>query len=383
MKQNLMTLLILFVLTTNAFSQTIEELYSQRNYKKLIEFSKSETLTKEECYFIGFAYFQLEDDANAIKMYDLAIKKGLDDDFIYLYKGLSLRYNKQFDKAIENFKIAIQKNPKGQKNYTELANSFYFQNKYDSALVYFYKAREQEFELGDPYLKIPNIYHIQKNFDKALEEYRISASLIDKSNPTYVELLKNIGLLEYTVKKSYSNSIKTYSEMLSIIPKQYDLYPKLIKAYYANEDYIHGDSVFSILKVQYEKNGLPEEMMKIKGVVVDQFSWNNQDVSVIKYFEEPKVFFDPFYKFFLNDKSGNKVIKKVLTEKTNDKIDGTKHLLCSIDNETGTHYTYPIGWKTDYIDYKQLKEYAIMIFEGKLEPQASSNFGTTDKKKNK
>ncbi|PIQ14766.1 MAG: hypothetical protein COW67_12055, partial [Flavobacteriales bacterium CG18_big_fil_WC_8_21_14_2_50_32_9] len=180
-------------MTTNAFSQTIEELYSQRNYKKLIEYSNSETLTKEECYYIGYAYFQLEDDKNAIKMYDLAINMGLDDDNIYLYKGLSLRYDKQYNKAIENFRIAVQKNPKRQKNYTELANSFYLTNQYDSALLYFYKAREQEFELGDPYFKIPNIYHIQENFEKALEEYQISASLIDKKDPTYIDLLKNIG----------------------------------------------------------------------------------------------------------------------------------------------------------------------------------------------
>lgn len=383
MKQNLMTLLIVFVMAANTFSQTIEELYSQRNYKKLIEYSKSETLTKEECYFIGYAYFQLEDDANAIKMYDLAIKKGLDEDYIYLYKGLSLRYNKQYDKAIENFRIAVQRNPKGQKNYTELANSFYFKEQYDSALVYFYKAREQEFEFGDPYLKIPNIYHIQENFDKALEEYRISASLIDKSDPTYVELLKNIGLLEYTVKKNYSNSIKAYSEMLTIVPDEYNLYAKLIKAYYANEEYSKGDSVFNILKLKHEKNELPKDMMEVRGETVDEFMWNGQRVSAMKYYKQPEEFAEPIFQFFLIDKTGQKVEKKILTEKTVAEIDGVKHLLCGIDKETGTHYTYPIGWKTDDIDYKELKKYVLMILNGEMKPQASSNFGTTDTKKKK
>lgn len=383
MIQNLMTLLIVFVLTTNAFSQTIEELYSQRNYKKLIEYSKSDTLTKEECYFIGFAYFQLEDDANAIKMYDLAIKKGLDEDYIYLYKGLSLRYDKQYDKAIENFRIAIQRNSKGQKNYTELANSFYFREQYDSALVYFYKAREQEFELGDPYFKIPNIYHIQENFDKALEEYRISASMIVKNDPTYIDLLKNIGLLEYIVKKNYPNSIKAYSEMLTIVPDEYNLYAKLIKAYYANEEYSKGDSVFNILKLKHEKNELPKDMMEVQGETVDEFLWNGQRVSAMKYYKQPEEFAEPIYQFFLIDKTGQKVEKKILTEKTTAEIDGVKHLLCGIDKETGTHYTYPIGWKTDDIDYKELKKYVLMILNEEMKPQASSNIGTTDKKKKK
>jgi len=383
MKQNLMTFLLIFVMTTNAFSQTIEELYSQRNYKKLIEYSNSETLTKEECYYIGYAYFQLEDDKNAIKMYDLAINMGLDDDNIYLYKGLSLRYDKQYNKAIENFRIAVQKNPKRQKNYTELANSFYLTNQYDSALLYFYKAREQEFELGDPYFKIPNIYHIQENFEKALEEYQISASLIDKKDPTYIDLLKNIGLLEYTVKKNYPNSIKAYSKMLSMIPDEYNMYTKLIKAYYANEEYSKGDSIFNILKLKHEKKELPNEMMEIRGETVDEFNWNGQRVSAMKYYKKPEEFAEPIYQFFLIDKSGKKVEKKILTEKTSAEIDGTKHLLCGIDKETGTHFTYPIGWKTDEIDYKKLKEYVIMILNGEVKPQASSNFGTKNNKKKK
>ena len=371
-----MTLLAVLVLAVPAFSQTIEELYEKRNFKKLTEYSKSDDLTKEQCYYIGFAYFQLEDDANAIKMYDKAIKLGLDEDYIYLYKGLSLRYDKQYGKAIENFRLAIQRNPKGQKNLTELGNCYYFQHQYDSALVYFYKAREQEYELGDPYLKIPNILHLQEKFDQALEEYRISASMINKSDEIYTELLRNIGLLEYTVKKNYPNSIRAYTEMLKIIPDEFNMYAKLIKAFYANEEYARGDSVFNILKVNYEQKKLPKDMMDVRGETVDEFMWNGQRVSAMKYYERPKEFADPIYQFFLIDKTGQKVEKKFLTEKTGVDIDGVKHLLCGIDKATGTHYTYPIGWETDDIDYKQLKKYVIMILNGEMKPQASSNFGS-------
>lgn len=381
MKQKLVALLIVLVNSTGAFSQTIEELSSQGNFKKVIEYSNSDTLSKEEYYFVGYAYFQLEDDANAIKMYNKAINKGLDDDVIYLYKGLALRYNKQYDKAIENFKIAIQRNPKSQKNYTELANSFYFTDQYDSALVYFYKARDLEYELGDPYLKIANIYQVQTKYDKALEEYKISASLIDKADPIYVELLKNIGLLEYAEKKNYPNSIKAYSEMLAIIPEEFKLYSKLIKAFYANEEYSKGDSVFNILKIKYENKSLPKEMMEVRGETVDEFMWKGQRVSTMKYYKMPEKFAEPIYQFFLIDKTGKKVEKKILTEKTSTEFDGIKHLLCAIDKETGTHDTFPVGWDTDEIDYKELKKYVLMILNGEMKPQASSNFGTDKKKK--
>lgn len=373
-----MLILIVFILSANAYAKTIEELYQEGDYKKLIEFANSAELTKEQCYYIGYGYFRLEDDANAIKMYNLAIKNGLDNDNIFLFKGLSFYYSGQYKKAIENYRIAIKKNPIRQKNYTELGNVYYLQKQYDSALVYFYKAREQKFELGDSYLKIPTIYHNQKQFDKALEEYKISASLIDKSDPAYIDIILNIGLLEYTNTKNYANSVAAYSELLSIVPDKYDFYPKLIKACYANEEYSRGDSVFNILKLKYDKKELPESMMEIPGAVVDEFLWKGQRVSAMKYYKKPEKFAEPIYQFFLIDKTGEKIEKKILTEKMNDNISGGKHVLCGKDPETGTHFTYSIGWKTDDIDYKKLKQYVFMILNDEMKPGASSNMGTSD-----
>lgn len=378
-----LTLLLTFLLGTS-IAQTVEELYEKKDFKALINFAnKSDELTPDELYCVGFAFFQLENDKKAIEMYDKAIAKGLDDEYVYLFKGLALRYDKQYSKAVEAFEIAIKRNPEGQKNYTELGNTYYFQKKYDEALGYFLKARELDFELGDPYLKVPNIYQVQEDFKKALEEYYVSASLINKEDPAYVEILMEIGLLEYTDTKNYANSIKAYSEMLSIVPTEYTLYTKLMKAYYANENYVQGDSVFNILKNRYENKELPKEMQEVKGEVVDEFRWEGQRVSAMKYYKTPSEFAEPIYQFFLVDKAGTKVERKILTEKTSSEIDGVKHLLCGIDKETGTHFTYPIGWKTNEIDYKKLKEYVIAILDGEIQPQASSNFSSGSTKATK
>lgn len=385
MKIKLILGLILILASNLVHSQTVEELYNNRNFPELIKFAdKSEDLTKDQLYCVGYAFFQLENDKKAIEMYDKAISKGLDDDNIYLYKGLSLRYDKQYDKAIDNFKLAISRNPKGQKNYTELANTFYFQNQYDSALVYFYKARELEFELGDPYLKIPNIYHIQENFNKALEEYKISASLINKEDPTYIELLKSIGQIEYTVFKNYENSIKAYSEMVSLAQSNYDLYPKLIKAYYANENYAEGDSLFQIMKLEYEKGTLSEEYQKYGSVAIDEFEWNGQKVTTYHYFKDAKETLDIMYKIYLLSKDGKSVERTLMTEKTIQlEEDGAKHLLCERE-KSGVHHTYPYGWSTDAIDYASLKKSVILVLNKEMKPSASSNFGVKpDKKKKK
>ena len=309
MKINLLFVFILLFAFSNAKSQSVAELYANRNYEELVKFAdKTERLNSQDLYSVGYAFFQLENDLKAIEMYDKAIAKGLDTDHIYLYKGLALRYNMQYKEAIKTFKIAIKKYPEGQKNFTELANCFYLQDQYDSALFYFYQARNLDYALGDPYLKIPNIFHIQKDFDKALEEYKLSASLIIKSDPVYVELLKLIGQLEFTSTKNYGNAVKAYSEMLSFAPKRYDLYSKLIKACYANKEYAKGDSVFDILKGKHEEGKLSKNMMDQKGLIVDEFLMNKQKVSVEKFYKEASEVLDMTFRFYLLNKKGTKII---------------------------------------------------------------------------
>ena len=85
-------------------------------------------------YYDFFAHlpFNFYPDYRDEKTFIKEVIESLDDDHIYLYKGLSLRYDEQYDKAIDVFKLAIDRNPKGQKNYTELGNTFYFQEKYKS-----------------------------------------------------------------------------------------------------------------------------------------------------------------------------------------------------------------------------------------------------------
>lgn len=387
MKKSLTIVFLLLLIVINSKSQTIEELYEEKNFNELIKFeNKVDELNTEQIFFVGYAFFQLENDGKAIEMYDKAIAKGLDSDYIYLYKGLSLRYDKQYKKAIENFKLAINRNPESQKNYTELANTFYFQEKYDSALVYFYKARNLDFQIGDPYFKIPNIFHIQEKFKEALEEYKISASLINKNDPVYIDLLKSIGQLEYTVFKRYDNAIKAYSEMISLIPKDYDMYPKLIKAYYANEDYVKGDSLFTIMKLEYEKGKLSEEYQQYGSVAIDEFEWDGQKIITYKNFKEPSKTLDIIYKIYLLSKDGKSIERTLMTEKTIQiKEDGVKHLLCERE-KNGTHHTYPYGWSSDEIDYPSLKKAVVFVLNKEMNPAASSNFGekqTKNKKKKK
>lgn len=369
--------LVLFIGKT-AHTQVIENLYQSQNYEAIVKYAnQSFDFSPIDLFIIGHAYFQLENDKKALTYYDKALEKGLNKDFVYLYQGLAYGYQKDYKKAITSFKKAIELNPLGQKNYTELGNAFYFQAIYDSALVYYYKARELPFQLADPYLKIPNIYQIKKQYLKALEEYKISAQRIDKQDPNYVDLLLNIGTLEYTVTKNYLACIDTYEKMLELVPTKFNLYPKLIKAYFANEDYDKGDSLFLILKNAYFKNQLTGEFEKFGNAAIDEFQWNEQKVIVYRNFKEPTEILDIIYTFFLLSVDEKNILRTLVTEKTIPlEKNGSKHLLCEKGND-GSHYTYPYGWSTDLIDYRSLKKAVTEVLNAETNPAASSKLSTS------
>jgi tetratricopeptide (TPR) repeat protein len=361
----LISLTILLTLSFNfSQSQTIIELYNSKNYRELIKFeTKTDTLNKNEIYYLGYAFFQLENDIKAIEMYDKAIKKGLNKDFIYFYKGLSLRFNQQYDYAIKSFKIAIDKNSKGQKNYTELANTFLAIKKTDSALVYFYKARKLPFETGDSYVKIPGIYRLNGDFEKSLSEYRKSKSLVDKASSTYLEILDFIGLLEYQIFKNYDKAVEAYSEYISINKMNHDVYANLIRTYYGAKNYKKGDSVFDVMKIEYKKGKLMENYQKYGKMSIASFKWNEQNVTIYKYFENPKDVLDLMYKIYVFSKDNQSVQRTLTVEKTiqiNKK--SIKYLLCE-EGKDGTHYTYPYGWVNDEIDFKSLKESITLVLD--------------------
>jgi tetratricopeptide (TPR) repeat protein len=377
-------LLLLVVVIPQVKAQEIEILYQTKDFKELVKYAeKADELTPTDLYYVGYAFFQLEDDLNAIKMYDKAIEKGLDEDYIYLYKGLALRYSNQNKAAMKNFRLAVQKDSTSQINRTELANSYYFKKDYDNALIHFYKARELDYELGDPYLKIPNIFHIKEEFKKALKEYRLSADLINKEDPVYIELLKEIGVLEYALFENFEEAIITYEKVISATPKNYDLYPKLIKCYYGNEEFEKGDSLIHILSQKFKQNNLSESFQKYGTVPIAEFNWKDRRVLVYKYFEAPKETLDMIYKAYLLSEDGTTIERTLMTEQTIQfKEDSPKHLLCEKESN-GTHHTYPYGWSTDSISYKDFKKAVIGVLDDKISGGASSYLYPADKKNKK
>ncbi len=375
--KNLFVLLLLTVLTVKGFAQTISQYYDKRNFAEVIKFAKDENkLSGNELYMVGYAYFVQENDAKAIAFYDKAIKKGLDEAYVYYYKALALRYSKQYKEAVKTFDIAIARDPQNQEYVSEKAFLYYYKEEYDEALKLFEAAATMPNDFQAPHYMVPHIYHLKGNYQKALTGYYDALKNISKENKYYTTTLADIGKLEYTVTKNYIKSAKAYADIVNLKPAEYDIYSKLIKSYNAAGIYKRADSVFLVLKAAYERNELSKYYTEFGSTAIDEYEYNGQNMTVYRYFKEPKEMLDVSYKVYRLNKAGDKVERTFMVEKTikfDDK--GASHLLCERDKSTNTHKTYAYGWAGDEIPLADLKKAVELVLDGKMNPAASSRSG--------
>ncbi|MCB0402484.1 MAG: hypothetical protein KDD41_10405 [Flavobacteriales bacterium] len=372
--------ILLFIITaflaTSIRAQSVTELYQARDFRQLIEQEKNaDELTPEELYMVGYAFFQLENDDKAIAFYDKAIEKGYDNGSVYFYKGLSLGYLEKYDEALKQIDIALEKEPTNQEYMNHKGELYRYQGKEDIALEYYVKATQLPNTIGDPFFWVAYVYHGKQELKKALSLYYEAVEIMPQSSHYYVAALHSIGQLEYTYTQNYSKSAQAYAQAININPKDYEYYPKLIKAYNGAGEFAKADSIFSLLKVAYINQELSEEDQKFGNTAVDESEWNGQKLIVYRYFDDPKESLDISYKVYLLAKGGDKVERTFMVEQTLQLPDGPKHLLCEKDRKTDTHITYPYGWKSDAIPLDNLKKAVVLVLDGKMKQGASSTTG--------
>jgi tetratricopeptide (TPR) repeat protein len=371
------TIILTILLYSFSYGQTVTELFNNKKYQELVEFEKkSEKLTPEELYMIGFAFFQLENDNKAIEFYDKAINIGYDKGSVYFYKGVSFFYLKKYDEALKQNDIALQKEPTNQEFMNQKGQIYRLQEKEDKALEYFEQATKLPNTHGESFFWIAYIYHGKQDFNKALSLYYIALDKIPHQNSYYQTTLESIGQLEYTYSKDYLKSAEAYSKAIQFDKENYELYYKLMKSYNAAKEYIKADSIFGLVKNAFENGKLPKEDMEIKTIAIAQFDWNGQTATIRKSLIDPKESLDISYKVFLVNKEGDKVERRFVVEKTIQiEKNGAKHLLCEQDKNTGDHITYPYGWSTDNIPLDDLEKAVKLVLDGKMKYGAKSNFG--------
>lgn len=371
--KKVMLLIFTALLCASLQGQNTTELYTNGEFSELIKLeSKADSLNGEELYMVGFALFQKENDSKAVEFYDKAIAKGFDNGTTHFYKAVSLNYLKKYDEALKEIDIALQKEPTNQQYMNQKGVIYNSKGDESKAYDYFEEATRFPNTYGEPFFWVAYYWHGKQDFEKALKLYKVAVEKVPKTNSYYVTTLISIGQLEYVYTQNYQKSALAYAEAVAMRPKDYKVYPKLIKAYNAAKEYAKADSVFELMKTAYKNKELPQDDMKYKIVGVDEYMWNKQKLTVFKSLEDPTKVLDVTYKVYLLNKAGDKPERIFTVEKTIQTGGGLRHYLC--EQKIDSHLTYPYGWKTDAIPLQDLKKAIGLILDGKLQHNATSSY---------
>ncbi len=363
--KNVLISFLLSLINSVGFSQDeitleLKTLSQNGQYEKVIKHaSKSSDYSAKALYYIGQAFYMIEDDVNCLKFMDMSIAKDATDPAPYFIKGSTLNYINKYDDAIKSFQLAINLYPEDAAFYSGIGDSYYMQEKFDLALEWYIKATEHNFCPDRPYSMVAQIYVDQEQNEKALEAFYIAKSKISTETDSYINALYNIGLLE-SLAGNYDKAEPSFLELLEIKPNDYHTFSKLIQIYFHRMDYDKA-------KVYRDKLYEAQKQGKLEGTLNDkfcfeQFEWNDYLVQAYERYESgDKQDIYNKHIFYLKNKN-DEIVLTVQTEYSPFSVElgGSKYLLCA--NKKGSHFNPGIGFNDD-LKYEDLKKAAIKLFE--------------------
>ncbi|MGY6562413.1 MAG: tetratricopeptide repeat protein [Luteibaculaceae bacterium] len=377
------SLITLFFCFTISFvqAQTVEELFNSRDLDAIIVYAASDSLDKDDLFLVGGAYFEKQLYRDAIETFTKAIRSGLDTDYVYYYRGISSFYLDDHLNAISDLKKAIKAKPERQRNISQLGLVYLDKGNEKQAIKYFNKAREKSYEVSDPYVYLPAIYEEKGDFKNMKRELSKSVALIDKSDEYFSILSLRLGQQQLLDEKKSSKAEKTFTAVIQnqTTPQKYLYFRWLSAALIKQGKFDTSDSLFTILKREFEANNLPESIQENEGDIIDIFNWNDKSIYAFKSFVEPKAFADSYFKFYVYNTASEDLEMLILTEKTAAEIDEINHLLCGKNFLSNRRFTYPVGWSTtSEIEYAKLKNLVFEILNKNIQFAASSELPIMD-----
>jgi hypothetical protein len=152
----------------------------------------------------------------------------------------------------------------------------------------------------------------------------------------------------------------------------YELYSKTIQAFNASENYAKADSVFALIQMDYEKKRAPNGYLRDTSILVDQFLWKEQKVTVYKYLLNQKWSTDLPYMVFLLKKDGDFESCFTISQYTQSK-DEVKYMLRR--KGPGSKYTriYSYEWAAITIGLADLKNAIGQALDNKLKYTEQNN----------
>lgn len=310
-----------------------EELDKSEQYNSIIASIKEideSNYSASEYYYLGLAYFRLENDDEAQKYLKIAIQKASDFAAAYYYLAGSCFYTEKYDEAISYYEKCIELDKKHSKAYKMLGVIYENSGEYNKALTNYSKFYEIE-KSSDATYRMAYILYEMKEYKKA---------------KPYVE--------EYL--KYDNNSFSMNNLMILILYSQGEY--KKVKQY---EDQIKN----------VWKNSNDESIKRQNFFIIHSFEYNGFNVDVYEKFDQSGDF---YYPLTCNVKLNNKIIKTVNLEYDTVTAEfGYPYLLGIDEIETKRHRTTEIDFKV-YPEFDVFIKYVKQVLDNKVYFDASSSY---------
>lgn len=358
----------------NAQVDTLKGLYVYGKFDDVINYKDThkEDFAGKSLYYIGMAYYMKEDDSNAARYLDMAIKKGPVDADMYYYRGMVNYYDKKFNNALALFDKALSMKPGEPDYYGSKADVYLELLKYDTAMVYLKKATSLPDCKARYYVLVAEVLNDENKSKDALAAYKEAIKKIDPgvSPMEYRNCIYNIALIEELTGDSAS-SLATYEKYVKLYPGDYHGIAKLIQGYYATRQYDKAKPYKKMLYDAHKKDSLPDEMKDM--FCFDQFMWKGKRVMAFEHYDEPDTVYSYIKHTFYVLNDSDKILFRVQSESDamlhKDQPD-KKYVLCLVDG-SGYHTFWNFLFNDD-VPYPDLKNAVLNILNGNSKPAAET-----------
>ena len=316
----------------NYIIEKYEALDRQEQYSSIISEIRGadeSTYSASEYYYLGLAYFRLEDDAEAQR----------------------------------HLKIAVQKAPDFTAAYYYLAGSCFYTENYDEAISYYEKCIELDNAYSKAYRMLGAIYESTGDLDKALANYSRFHELEKSPEASYWMAYILYKMKEYQKAKPYAEEYLKHDE------NSFSMNNLMVLILYSEGKYRKAAKYEERLKEVW-RNSNDESIRKQSFFIIHSFAYKGFSVDVYEKFDQSGDFYCPL----ICDVTANgKIIKTINLEYDAVTAEfGCPYFLGVDETETKIHRTSEIGFKK-YPKFDDFIKCVKLILDDKVQFGASSS----------
>lgn len=283
----------------------------------------------------------------------------------YLYLGLSYFQLGNNPEARKYFDIVIQMDPEYYDAYYYQAGVFYLSEDYENAIVCLTKCKELDPKKIRPYEMLGVIYEYLGDYQKAYENYSKFYELDKSPDSAYA-----MAFVLYELDE-YKKAIPYAEEYLKKDKNSFAMNNLMLVLLNSTGDYKKAEK-YEKKTVELWKKSEDQDIRKKEYVNICSFEYSGYDVRVLKKLDQSGEFYNSITCYLYQDEKFIEAINLEYDGYTA-LLGGTPYFLGFDDIEERTHYTTSVTYKKMPKLEEFLKDVKLLI-DGKIDTVSSSTY---------